>query len=89
MSFAGQAFTKETYFSFPKQVAVMRVFDEGDVDTFIGIGYKDVVICLCCGTIFGVEELEEDGAVYKVLDWHDVQVRELINPFDDDEDSES
>lgn len=91
MSFAGNIFTKDTYFNYPKQVAVMRVFDEGEVDAFVGIAYRDEVICGCCGTVFDREELAEEGAVYKVLEW--VSISEEIaggeDPFEDDEDEES
>ncbi len=91
MSFAGEAFTKDTYFNMPTQVAVMRVFDEGDVDTFVGVAYQDYVICLCCSTLFGVAELEEDDAVYKVIAWEncDRYIKRYNNPFDEDEESES
>ena len=91
MSFAGDIFTDQTYFERPEQVAVMRVFDEGDVDTFIGIAYGDRVVCLCCGTVFSTAELEEDDAVYKILNWVncDRYITDCRKPFDEDEDSDS
>ena len=91
MSFTGKAFTKDTWFEVPKQVAVARLFDEGDEDTFVGIAYHNEVICLCCGVTFGVEELEEECAVYEVLNWHnlDFQVRRLSDPFKEKENSNS
>jgi hypothetical protein len=57
MSFAGEAFTKDTWFERPKQVAVM-MSDNQDVETFVGIYYRDEVICLCCAATFDMEILE-------------------------------
>ena len=61
-------FTKDTYFNSPTQIEITRVSDKGNVDTFIGIGYGNQVCCLCYDTIVKVRELEEDEAVYKVLE---------------------
>ena len=91
MSFAGEAFTKDTWFRIPTQVAIMSCCDEEGCDTFIGVAYHNEVICLCCGTVFGVEDLEEDEAVYKVLNWVncDRYVKDCRKPFDEAADSKS
>ena len=89
MSFAGEAFTADTYFDRPTQVAVMIVYDE-EVETFCGIGWRDEVICGCCGIVFDRDSLAEDGAVFKRLPWVSISegIAGGIDPFDEAEEND-
>lgn len=84
-------FTKDTWFEGPTQVAIKIVYPTEEVETFCGIGYKDEVICGCCGDVFCVDELGEDGAVYKVLKWISIsdEIAGGEDPFEDDEAEDS
>lgn len=37
-----------------------------------GIGYRDEFICACCGGVFELEELNEDGLEIVDLGWVDL-----------------
>lgn len=54
----------KTYFSVPMQVRV----EDPDTDGFVyGIAYHEVLICACCGGIFSLEELNQDGLAIEIL----------------------
>ena len=60
----------KTYFSIPTQVRVENP-DANDGWSY-GIAYFDIFICACCGGVFELEELNEDGLAIEVLgDWVD------------------
>ena len=55
----------KTYFSIPTQV---RVEDPDDCGSwFYGIAYHDILICACCGGVFELEALNEDGLAIEIL----------------------
>lgn len=57
----------KTWFSKPTQ---LKVEDPNNADIYIyGIGYHDVFICGCCGSMFELEEINEDGLEIIELDW--------------------
>jgi len=49
----------KTWFSIPTQVKVEDPDNENDF--LYGIAYHDVFICACCGGVFELEEINEDG----------------------------
>lgn len=60
-----------TYFDKPTQV---RVEDPDGVEGswIYGIAYKDEMICACCGSVFELDEFNEDGLAIEILgDWVD------------------
>jgi hypothetical protein len=36
---------------------------------FGAVGWGDVVICMCCGTVFSIKDLAEDGYKFEILPW--------------------
>lgn len=60
----------KTYFSAPTQVRIENP-DANDGWSY-GIGYHNVFICGCCGGVFELEELDEDGLEIIELDWVDI-----------------
>jgi hypothetical protein len=76
----------KTFFDVPTQV-FWKNPDFGETDSiydseteyFVGIAYKDEIICACCGGIFEIEDVAqmagEDGIVnpiYEYNDWVDI-----------------
>ena len=59
-------------FEEPTQVAFI---DPEDGKQLAGIGYKNEVICGCCGGRYAVKELAKDGI--KILSWINI-VNEII-----------
>lgn len=59
-------------FDVPTQVTFI---DPHDGEQLAGIGYKNEVICGCCGMRFAVKELAKDGIT--VLSWTSI-VNEII-----------
>ena len=58
----------KTYFSMPKQIRIENP-DEYDGWSY-GIAYQGIFICACCGGVFDLEELNEDGIAIEPLgDW--------------------
>ena len=60
----------KTYFSTPMQV---RVEDPDGCGGWVyGIAYHDIFICACCGGVFELADLNEDGLAIEPLgDWVD------------------
>ena len=51
----------------------LRVEDPDNKDGYLyGIGYHNIFICGCCGGVFELEELNEDGLEIIELDWVDI-----------------
>jgi hypothetical protein len=60
----------KTYFPMPKQIRIENP-DEYDGWSY-GIAYQGIFICACCGKVFGLKELNEDGLAIEPLgDWVD------------------
>ena len=49
------------YFDHPVQVMFLDIMDSDDVHYSAGIGYKDEVICGCCGATFSIKDIEADA----------------------------
>ena len=64
----------KTWFSVPTQV---KVEDPNNGGYLYGIAYHDVFICACCGGVFGLEEINEDGLAIEPFD-HWVDFSEYI-----------
>lgn len=61
-------------FDIPKQVMFWDYFEE---KYCFGIGYKDVIICGCCGSIFEINDVlentpEDHVAIYPYETWVDL-----------------
>lgn len=59
----------KTWFSKPTRLKVEDPDNEGGY--LYGIGYHDVFICACCGGVFELDEINEDGLAIETLDWVD------------------
>ena len=67
------------YFDFPVQVLFFDGNDEENNSHYCaGIGYKDEIICGCCGAILSIEEIEQDAkeegvtSIYVFSEWVDI-----------------
>ena len=65
------------YFKSPTQVVFADPDNAGE--WIVGIGYKDEIICGCCGGVFEIDDIvemaEEFGlvnAIYDYNDWNDI-----------------
>ena len=65
------------YFESPAQVVFADPDNAGE--WIVGIGYKDEIICGCCGGVFEIDDIvemaEEFGlvnAIYDYNDWNDI-----------------
>jgi hypothetical protein len=62
-------------FDIPTQV---KFFDGQFFDSeywLIGIGYKDEIICGCCGSVFPIDQ------IYEVADEADTEIVDPIQPY--------
>ena len=60
----------KTYFSNPTQIRIEN--PDADSGWSYGIGYQYVFICACCGGVFELEALNEDGlAIEPIGNWVD------------------
>ena len=58
---------KNHYFEYPTQVIFQDPYDDREL---AGIGYKDEVICGCCGTAYAVKAiLTPKNSVIITLSW--------------------
>lgn len=62
---------RKYFYDLPTQLKVED--PDGAEESYIyGIGYRDEFICGCCGGVFELEELNEDGLEIIELDWVDI-----------------
>lgn len=47
------------FYERPTQVAFLVAEEDGNIGRYTGIGYKDEIICGCCGAVFGFDEILE------------------------------
>lgn len=53
------------YFDFPTQIKFFCPTDE-EPQWESGIGYKDEIVCGCCGSIFKIENVYQDAKDYGI-----------------------
>lgn len=60
---------KKDYYSYPTQVRWGEM-DDGEINEYFGIAYKDKVICGCCG--YTADLNDEDIYIFEKFDWIDI-----------------
>lgn len=61
---------KKDYYSYPTQVRWGEMDDEGQLEEYFGIAFKDKIICACCGF---PADLDDEGIyVFEEFDWIDI-----------------
>jgi hypothetical protein len=52
------------------QLKIYEFNDEGTKYRVFGaVGWGDVVICMCCGHVFSIKDMAEEGYKYEILPW--------------------
>lgn len=63
-------FEKDMYFEEAVQLKLYAFNNEGiEYQVFGAIGWGDVVICMCCGSVFSTRYLAEGEYMYEILPW--------------------
>lgn len=66
------------FFKKPTQVMFLDTDSDGSKNWIGGIGYRDEIICGCCGKVFKVSELLKDNSADIVrLSWENIS-KEII-----------
>lgn len=66
------------FFKKPTQVMFLDTDSDGSKNWIGGIGYRDEIICGCCGNVFKVSELLKDNSADIVrLSWENIS-KEII-----------
>ena len=61
---------KRDFYPIPTQVRWGEMNDEGQLEEYFGIAFKDKIICGCCGCPIDLDD--EDIYVFEEFEWVDI-----------------
>ena len=61
---------KKDFYPYPTQVRWGEMDDDGQLEEYFGIAFKDKIICGCCGEPI---DLDDEGVyIFEEFDWEDI-----------------